>query len=328
MSSNILEVNDLTVKFKAKKNSLTVVDNVSFSLREGETLGIVGESGSGKSVTSLSIMGLLPASIGWVDQGTIDFKGDNLVNFSKNELRKIRGKDISMIFQEPMTSLNPAYKIGNQIMESLLIHEKVTKKIAKEKAIELLQRVEIPRSEEIMECYPHQLSGGMRQRVMIAIALSCNPKLLIADEPTTALDVTIQAQILELMKKLKEEYQTSIILISHDLGVIAEMSDRVVVMYAGKVVEEGPVVEIFYNPQHPYTKGLLKSIPKLREKKEKLYAIKGNVPTPDQMPTGCRFAPRCEHVLDKCWSEVPSTVKVSDAHYSSCWLTKDGVAAT
>ena len=325
MSQNILEVSELTVKFKSKKSSLSVVDNVSFSLKEGETLGIVGESGSGKSVTSLSIMGLLPTSNGWIDKGTIDFKGENLVEFSKNALRKIRGKDISMIFQEPMTSLNPAYKIGNQIMESLIIHEKLAKKAARQKAIELLNRVEIPRAEEIMDSYPHQLSGGMRQRVMIAIALSCNPKLLIADEPTTALDVTIQAQILELMKKLKDEYHTSIILISHDLGVIAEMCDRVVVMYAGKIVEEGPVVEIFRNPQHPYTEGLLKSIPVLRQKVDKLYAIKGSVPTPDQMPTGCRFAPRCERAMEKCWNEEPTVTEVSNSHYANCWLKKEEV---
>jgi peptide/nickel transport system ATP-binding protein len=326
MSINILEVKDLTVKFKAKKQPLTVVDNVSFSVREGETLGIVGESGSGKSVTSLSIMGLLPNPNGWVDQGSIDFKGENLVNISKQKMRKIRGKHISMIFQEPMTSLNPAYTIGNQLMESLMIHEDMNRKEARQKAIDLLKLVEIPRPEEIVDNYPHQLSGGMRQRVMIAIALSCNPRLLIADEPTTALDVTIQAQILELLKKLKEEYHTSTILISHDLGVIAEMCDRVVVMYAGKVIEEGPVVDIFKHPQHPYTEGLLKSIPKLREKKDKLYAIKGNVPTPDKMPTGCRFAPRCEKAIDKCWNQEPSVVKVTKYHHTACWLKEEGVA--
>ncbi len=326
MSQNILEVKDLTVKFKAKKHALTVVDNVSFSVREGETLGIVGESGSGKSVTSLSIMGLLPNPNGWVDYGSIDFKGEDLVSISKQKMRKIRGKHISMIFQEPMTSLNPAYNVGNQLMESLIIHEDMNKKEAKQRAIDLLKLVEIPRAEEIMGNYPHQLSGGMRQRVMIAIALSCNPKLLIADEPTTALDVTIQAQILELLKKLKEEYRTSTILISHDLGVIAEMCDRVVVMYAGKVVEEGPVVDIFKNPQHPYTEGLLKSIPKLREKKDRLYAIKGNVPTPDKMPTGCRFAPRCEKAISKCWDQVPSVVEVNKHHYTSCWMIEEEVA--
>jgi peptide/nickel transport system ATP-binding protein len=326
MSMNILEVKDLTVKFKAKKQPLTVVDNVSFSVREGETLGIVGESGSGKSVTSLSIMGLLPNPNGWVDQGSIDFKGENLVNVSKSKMRKIRGKGISMIFQEPMTSLNPAYTVGNQIMESLMIHEGMNRKEARQKAIDLLKLVEIPRAEEIIGNFPHQLSGGMRQRVMIAIALSCNPKLLIADEPTTALDVTIQAQILELLKKLKEEYHTSTILISHDLGVIAEMCDRVIVMYAGKVIEEGPVVDIFKNPQHPYTEGLLKSIPKLREKKDKLYAIKGNVPTPGTMPTGCRFAPRCEKAIDKCWDQEPSVVKVTNYHHTACWLKEEEVA--
>lgn len=320
MKKKVLDVKDLTVKFIRKKDSLTVVEGVSFSVDEGEVLGIVGESGSGKSITSLSILGLLPSPGGVIDKGSIDFKGKDLTKISKNEYRKIRGKEIAIIFQEPMTSLNPAYRIGNQLMETLLIHEGLSKKVAEKRAIELLKLVEIPRAEEIIHSYPHQLSGGMRQRVMIAIALSCNPEILIADEPTTALDVTIQAQVLDIMKKLIEKYNTGVILISHDLGVIAEMCDRVVVMYAGKVVEEGPTVELFRNPQHPYTKGLLKSIPSLKEKKDRLYTIEGNVPTPDKMPKGCRFAPRCEFAFDKCWESAPSATVIKDGHKSSCFL--------
>ncbi|WLD94402.1 ABC transporter ATP-binding protein [Alkalihalobacillus sp. AL-G] len=320
MSKTILDVKNLTVNFKAKKGEIAVVNNVSFNVKEGETLGIVGESGSGKSVTSLSIMGLLPSPGGRVGTGKILFKDKDLVQYSKRQMRKMCGKEIAMIFQEPMTSLNPAYTVGNQIVEPLLIHTNCSKSSARKRAIELLKLVEIPRAEEVINDYPHQLSGGMRQRVMIAIALSCNPKLLIADEPTTALDVTIQAQILELMKKLKQEYNTSTILISHDLGVIAEMCDRVIVMYAGKVVEEGSVVEIFINPQHPYTKGLLKSNPSLSDDKEKLYTIEGTVPTPDKMPNGCRFAPRCEFVHQKCIDNDPESTFIKKDHQASCWL--------
>jgi peptide/nickel transport system ATP-binding protein len=320
MKKKILDVKDLTVKFKKKADSMAVVEDVSFSIDEGEILGVVGESGSGKSITSLSILGLLPSPYGFIDKGSIHFKGNDLTKISKKEYRRIRGKEIAIIFQEPMTSLNPAFTIGNQVMEPLLIHEGLSKKEARKKAIELLKLVEIPRAEEIVDSYPHQLSGGMRQRVMIAIALSCNPEILIADEPTTALDVTIQAQVLEIMKKLIEKYNTGVILISHDLGVIAEMCDRVVVMYAGKVVEEGPTVEIFRNPQHPYTKGLLKSIPSLKDKKERLYTIEGNVPTPDNMPKGCRFAPRCEFAFEKCWESIPSPTEIKDGHKSSCFL--------
>jgi peptide/nickel transport system ATP-binding protein len=319
MSNQILDIKDLVINFKARKKETTVVDHISFSVKEGETLGIVGESGCGKSVTSLSIMGLLPSPGGRAN-GSIRFKGEDLLQFSKTQLRKIRGKEIAMIFQEPMTSLNPAYTIGNQLMEPLQIHLKLSKSDARKESIKILEMVEIPRANEVIDDYPHQLSGGMRQRVMIAMALSCNPQLLIADEPTTALDVTIQAQILELMKKLKSEYQTSTILITHDLGVIAEMCDRVIVMYAGKIVEEGPVVDIFVNPKHPYTEGLLKSIPKLRAKISKLYTIDGNVPTPDRMPKGCRFAPRCDKAMKECWDTEPELYFTSENHSSRCWL--------
>lgn len=319
MAKEVLNVKDLAVQFKSKKSTLTVVEDINFSVKEGETLGIVGESGSGKSISSLSIMGLLPSS-GEVKSGSIMFKGKDLTKLTKNQMQKIRGNEIAMIFQEPMTSLNPAFRIGNQIMEPLMIHEKLSKSEARKKAIELLKLVEIPESEQRIDAYPHELSGGMRQRVMIAIALACNPEILIADEPTTALDVTIQAQILEIMKKLKDDHNTAVILISHDLGVIAEMCDRVVVMYAGRIVEEGPAVDIFTNPQHPYTKGLLKSIPSLKEKKERLYAIDGNVPTPDKMPKGCRFAPRCEHAFGKCWESAPPATVIEGEHKSSCFL--------
>lgn len=315
----IIEIKELKVNFKVRKGEVTVVDGIDLYVNEGETLGIVGESGSGKSITSLSIMGLLPPN-GRIANGTITFNGRKISGLGSKEMRKIRGKEIAMIFQEPMTSLNPSYTIGNQLIEPLQIHLKMSKSEAKKKAIELLELVDIPRAKEVIENYPHQLSGGMRQRVVIAIGLSCNPKLLIADEPTTALDVTIQAQILELMKRITKENQTSTILITHDLGVIAEMANRVIVMYAGKKVEEAPVEELFDDPKHPYTVGLLNSMPKLREKREKLFSIKGNVPTPDKMPYGCRFAERCDKVLSICSEKEPPLYSVSEHQNVSCWL--------
>jgi peptide/nickel transport system ATP-binding protein len=314
----ILEVENLRTVFDAGKREVAAVDGINFEVNEGEIVGIVGESGSGKSITSLSIMGLVPSPPGRIAGGTIHFLGKSLLDLGEKEMRKIRGGQISMIFQEPMTSLNPAYTIGRQIDEAILLHKDVSKKEARRKTIELLNRVGIPRSEEIVDEYPHRLSGGMRQRVMIAMAISCEPKLLIADEPTTALDVTIQAQILDLMREIQKETNSSIILITHDLGIVAENCQRVIVMYAGKVVEQGPVVEIFKNPTHPYTKGLLHSIPKLHEQKEILDSIPGSIPSPDQLPSGCRFATRCTWVQDSCWEEEPELKALSDNENHLC----------
>jgi peptide/nickel transport system ATP-binding protein len=318
----VLEVSGLKTVFENNNRQVSVVNGVDFTVYEGEIVGIVGESGCGKSMTSLSIMSLLPQPYGKIAKGSIKYMGRNLVDMTEKEMRKIRGGEISMIFQEPMTSLNPAYSIGKQIDEMILLHEPVNKKEARRRTIELLKRVSIPRSEEIVNEFPHQLSGGMRQRVMIAIAMACNPKLLIADEPTTALDVTIQAQILELMKNLQQETGSSIILITHDLGVVAETCQRVMVMYAGQIVEEGPVLEIFKNPSHPYTKGLLNSIPKLHEQVEMLEAIPGSVPSPSELQKGCSFASRCSFVEDRCLNEQPNLKEVSGNtdHRSRCLL--------
>src|SRR5699024_9721988 len=268
-----------------------------------ETVALVGESGCGKSLTSLSIMGLVPSPGGKIVDGSIKLEGTDLTKMSENELCKIRGKDISMIFQEPMTSLNPVLTIGEQIIEVITYHQDVSRVEARKIGIELLETVGFSRADEIMRDYPHRLSGGMRQRVMIAIAMSCNPKLLIADEPTTALDVTIQAQIMELLKDLTKEFDTSILLITHDLGVVSELAERVIVMYAGQVVEEAPLENIFYEPLHPYTDGLIESVPSLSGEIKELSTIKGNVPAPDALPTGCRFAPRCSKAFDRCWED-------------------------
>lgn len=319
----ILQVDNLQISFRGEDGDITPVKGVSFDVQPGETLGIVGESGCGKSVTSMSIMGLLPKGIGRASGGSIRFYDRDLSTLTQQELRKIRGKEIAMIFQEPMTSLNPVYTIGEQLGEQIRLHLGLSKQAAKEHSIAMLRLVGIPRAEEIIKEYPHQLSGGMRQRVMIAMAMSCDPKLLIADEPTTALDVTIQAQILDLMRKLKSEKGTSIILITHDLGVVAEMCDRVVVMYAGQIIEAATVRELFNNPQHPYTKGLMASIPNLDEQKKRLYSIRGNVPHPSAMPKGCKFAPRCDFYHDAC-KEVPPLLEVADFHTSRCWLAKKG----
>lgn len=328
--TTLLEVKDLEISFKKKKDYVSTVSGVSFHIHSGETLGIVGESGCGKSVTSLSIMGLLPDHFSKVgDQSRIDFNGKSLVGVSEKELREIRGKEISMIFQDPMSSLNPVLTIGYQMMEMILAHDsKISKKDAKDKAVSMLKKVGIPRAEKIVDEYPHQLSGGMRQRIMIAMALSCNPKLLIADEPTTALDVTIQAQILELIKSLQQEFNTAVILITHDLAVVAEVCDRVMVMYAGKVVEEGRAADIFESAKHPYTIGLLRSIPSLDEEEEqsRLDAIPGSVPPAEEFPSGCRFAPRCAQATAKCFSQQPERHQISENHFASCWLySKEGV---
>jgi len=320
VSQPVLEIANLQTHFITDRGQIPAVDGVTISVHKGEVLGIVGESGCGKSVTSLSIMRLVPHPPGKIVGGSIKFKGEDLVTASEKRMREIRGNEIAMIFQEPMTSLNPVYTIGNQIAESILLHTNATKKEARQRSIEMLKKVGIPRAESIVDEYPHQLSGGMRQRVMIAMAMACNPDLLIADEPTTALDVTIQAQILDLMRQLNQESGTAILLITHDLGVVAEMCHRVVVMYAGNVVEEGDVRTILKHPKHPYTVGLLHSIPKLGESKDRLYSIPGNVPIPGSLTAGCRFAPRCEHATDKCRAEMPELKEVGANHYARCWL--------
>ncbi|WP_044640077.1 ABC transporter ATP-binding protein [Risungbinella massiliensis] len=322
MLRNILEILQLKLQFFTDKGIVNAIDGVNLEVKEGEVVGLVGESGCGKSVTSLAVMGLVPQPPGKIVSGSIRFKGTEVTKLKPKELRKLRGNEMAMIFQEPMTSLNPLFTIGDQIVEAIRIHQKCTKKEAKVKALEMLRKVGISR-EGILKEYPHKLSGGMRQRVMIALAMVCNPKLLIADEPTTALDVTIQAQILELMKSLNQEFGTAILLITHDLGVVAEMCDRIVVMYAGQVVEETDSRTLFKNPQHPYTKGLLNSIPKLTGNEKRLYSIPGQVPNPLYFPIGCRFAPRCEYAMEQCHIEQPELLPVTDGHQSRCWLTQE-----
>ena len=298
---------------------MRAVDGVDFSLERGRTLGIVGESGCGKSVTALTVMGLVPQPPGRIAGGEVLFEGEDLLKASPRRLRDLRGDKLSMIFQEPMTSLNPAFPVGEQIAEAIIRHRDVAQSDANTQAVEMLRRVRIPSPERRALDYPHQLSGGMRQRVMIAMALACNPKLLIADEPTTALDVTIQAQILELMRALRAELGTAIILITHDLGVIAELADDVIVMYAGKVIERCAAERLFAEPQHPYTVGLLGSIPRLHLEQERLSAIEGFVPDPAAFPQGCRFHPRCPFAVDKCRSEIPPLLRIRDDHHAACW---------
>ncbi|MGY0692195.1 ABC transporter ATP-binding protein [Virgibacillus sp. FSP13] len=317
---NLLEVTDLNVIFETDGREVQAVRGVNIQLKKGETLAIVGESGSGKSVTAQTIMKLIPQPPGRIKEGTIKFNGENLVEKSEHYMRSIRGKDISMIFQDPMTSLNPTMTIGNQIVEGLIKHQGVDKEEAIKRAVELLKHVGIANPESRIKQYPHQFSGGMRQRVMIAIALSCRPKILIADEPTTALDVTIQAQIMDLMKDLQNKFGTSIILITHDLGVVANMAQRVAVMYGGKVVETGTCEEIFYQPKHPYTWGLLQSIPRLELEDEELMAIKGTPPNLANPPKGCPFAPRCPYVMEICTEEMPDHHSISDTQGTACWL--------
>lgn len=320
----LLEVNNLKTEFQLKKGIVRAVDNVSFEIDKGEILAIVGESGSGKSVTSLSIMGLLQEP-GRVAGGEILYNGEDLLQKSKKEMQAIRGDKISMIFQEPMTSLNPVYKIKDQIMESIMTHMDISKKEAYQRAVEMLNIVGIPSPEERANDYPHQMSGGMRQRVMIAMALSCNPELLIADEPTTALDVTIQAQILELLYQMREKFNMAVLLITHDLGVVAEAADRVVVMYCGKVVEQAEVKALFKNPMHPYTLGLLKSIPRLDDNgEERLYMIRGMVPNPLNMPKGCPFSDRCDKCMERCTQHMPALTE-HDGHKVRCFLYSDEV---
>lgn len=314
----LIELKDVKTSFFTHLGEVQAVRGVSYSLNKGEALGIVGESGSGKSITSMSIMGLLQYP-GTVKSGEIIFKGEDLLKKNKKEMRSVRGNEIAMIFQDPMTSLNPVYTVGDQIMEAIRKHQNVSKAEALEKAIEMLTLVGIPDPAKRIKAYPHEFSGGMRQRVMIAIALSCEPDLLIADEPSTALDVTIQAQILDLMKELKDKLNTSIILITHDLGVVADVCSRVLVMYGGLIMEEGKVEDIFYNPKHPYTVGLLKSIPKI-ENKERLVPIDGTPPDLLHPPKGCPFAARCEHAMNICMEEQPEFFHCAEGHRSMCWL--------
>ena len=321
---SLLTVQDLQVQFQTKKGVNTAVDGIGFSVERGEILGIVGESGCGKSVTSLSILRLLGTN-SMISQGSIKLEGRELLSLSEDEMCKIRGNEIAMIFQDPMTALNPTMSIGEQLMEPLMIHQGYKKKDAWKEAVEVLKKVGIAAPEKRMKEYPHQLSGGMRQRVMIAMAVSCAPRLLIADEPTTALDVTIQAQILELMLELRQKMNTAIILITHDMGVVAETADNILVLYAGKVVEYGSVKEIFNNPRHPYTRGLLNSIPPLAEDVDELNTIEGTVPGPGQMPAGCRFSPRCPLASERCSSCQPGLYKAGNSMVS-CFQYEDGQA--
>lgn len=319
----LLELKELKTYFYTEKGVAKAVDGVSLKIYKGEIFGIVGESGCGKSVTALSVMGLIDYPPGKIVKGEINYRNNDLTKYKEHELRKIRGNEISMIFQEPMTSLNPVYTIGYQISEAILSHNRMNRKEIKEQSIEMLRKVDIPLPEKRFYQYPHQLSGGMKQRAMIAMALSCNPSLLIADEPTTALDVTIQAQILKLISNLKEKYNMSVIFITHDLGVIAMLCERVAVMYAGKLVECSDVLELFSNPMHPYTWGLLNSIPKIHEEVRRLYTIPGIVPSPINLPKGCRYNNRCRLADNLCMNKEPELIEVSTEHYVRCFHYKD-----
>jgi len=322
----LLEVNHLNVQFQLKNGKKAkVVDDVSFVIHKGETVALVGESGSGKSITSLSIMRLLPMPPGEIAAGNITLNGKNLLHYKNKEMSMIRGNEISMIFQEPMTSLDPVFTIGNQMMEAIRRHQKVSKKQAREMSLQLLKEVGIANADKVIAEYPHQLSGGMRQRVMIAIAMSNNPQLLIADEPTTALDVTVQAQILKLMMKMKKEQQSAILFITHDMSVVAETADRVMVMYAGQIIEEAPVRELFLQPKHPYTAALLKTMPSLETEMTRLPSIPGTVPPAYALPDGCRFAPRCPFVMAQCHQRTPETTLIQPNHSVKCHLfTEEG----
>jgi len=327
MSEPLLRIENLQTHFRTDDALVRAVDGVSYEVHAGETLAVVGESGSGKSVTALSVLRLIPEPPGKIVGGRITFKGRSLLELSAAEMRKIRGKEISMIFQEPMTSLNPVYSCGEQIIETLVLHEHIDRRAARARAIEMLQLVGIPAAEQRVDEYPHQMSGGMRQRVMIAMALACRPAILIADEPTTALDVTIQAQILELLKRLQRELGMAVILITHDLGVVAETADRVAVMYAGQVVEYCDVRTIFRQPLHPYTAGLQASLPKLGVSQDRLRVIPGNVPNPARFPQGCRFHPRCPVAQERCLRE-PELRSLAPGHLSRCWRSEEIAAGS
>ena len=315
----VLKVENLRTYFRTRWGEVKAVDGVSFELRKGETLGIVGESGSGKSVTMLSMMRLIPMPPGRIVEGSITLDGEDLLQLSESEMSKVRGSKIALIIQDPMTSLNPVLSIGNQVTEAIRIHQDIPKRSVMEKALEVLRKVNIPAAESRVRDYPHQMSGGMRQRVVGAIGISCQPLVLIADEPTTSLDVTIQAQYLKLLRDLQQESGLSLIFITHDFGIVAKMCDRVAVMYAGRIVEVGTVRDIFNAPSHPYTEALLASVPKMEEDVERLYAIEGQPPLLHDLPVGCAFADRCQYVMDRCREEYPPEFPVAEGHYSACW---------
>jgi oligopeptide/dipeptide ABC transporter ATP-binding protein len=315
---SLLEVRDLTTAFATGGGEVTAIEEVSFSLDEGEVLGIVGESGSGKSVTALTIMGLLPQPPARIAAGEVRFGGEVLTRLSDARMQKIRGPGIAMVFQEPMTSLNPVFTIGDQVMETIRAHERIGSAALRARTLEMLERVGIPSAARRLDDYPHQLSGGQRQRVMLAMALACRPRLLIADEPTTALDVTIQAQILDLLLDLRDEFGMAVIVITHNMGVVAETADRVLVMYAGRIVEEAPVAALFDRPLHPYTRGLLACVPSLDDDRERLLAIAGSLPDPARRPPGCRFAPRCPHAVPACTLAIPARVVGGPGHTAAC----------
>ena len=320
---SLLEVQNLTTAFMTGRGEVNAIEDVSFALSEGEILGIVGESGSGKSVTALSIMGLLPSPPARIASGQVRFDGRTLTGLSERQMQPIRGPGIGMIFQEPMTSLNPVFSIGDQIMETIRAHERLPQAKLRARAVAMLDKVGIPSAARRLDDYPHQMSGGQRQRVMIAIALACRPRLLIADEPTTALDVTIQAQILDLLMDLRDEFGMAIIIITHNMGVIAETADRVAVMYAGRVIEEAPVARIFDHPLHPYTRGLLECVPSLTEDRPRLVAIPGTLPEPSRRPQGCRFAPRCAHAEPACTQAVPALEELEPDHTVACFRARE-----
>ena len=326
----LLEVRDLVVDFKTRAGNARVLDHVSLQVKEGEILGIVGESGCGKSMTALSIMGLIPNPPGQITSGSITLEGQELVGLAPDDLRRVRGKEIGMIFQEPMTSLNPVFTVGEQIAESVRLHEGASPKAANARAVEMLRAVEMPEPEARAQAYPHQLSGGMRQRVMIAMALACRPRVLIADEPTTALDTTVQAQIFDLLQALQDDMGTAIIMITHDMGAIAELADQVAVMYAGRVVEMGRVDTVLSHPDHPYTKGLITCVPHLSDApgpvRERLMEIPGVVPALTDLGKGCAFAPRCPAVMARCQTDKPQLQETQDAHLAACWAAEQEVA--
>ena len=324
-SKTLLEVQDLSTHFFTQGGVVKAVDGVNWNINQGETIGLVGESGSGKSVSALSVMRLIPDPPGKIISGRIMFDGRDLLTLSQKEMREVRGNKIAMVFQEPMTSLNPVLTIARQLTETLELHLKMDKRSAKARAIELLDQVGISDASRRVDDYPHQFSGGMRQRVMIAMALSCNPRLIIADEPTTALDVTIQAQVLELVKEMTDAYQTAVVIITHNLGVVARHASRVNVMYAGHIVESAAATGIYGDPRHPYTLGLLQSVPRLDEpRKTRLVPIEGSPPDLVNLPSGCPFRPRCRFAIDKCTEENPPLLKVDEDHYSACWVAADG----
>ncbi|MGF9762322.1 ABC transporter ATP-binding protein [Microvirga sp. 0TCS3.31] len=325
MTAPLLKVDNLAVEFGPKNNPVRAVNGVSFEIEAGGAVGIVGESGSGKSITSLSILRLIPEPPGRIVQGRVELNGVNLLDLPSTKMPEIRGRDIAMIFQEPMSSLNPLMTIGDQIGEAIMLHSPLDREARRRRVIEALNLVGIPDAAGRVEAYPHQFSGGMRQRVMIAMALACNPKLLIADEPTTALDVTIQAQVLELMKKVRSATNTAILLISHDLGVIADVCERVIVMYAGRVVEDGDVRSIFHRPSHPYTRGLLESIPHHDDTRRRLFQIPGSVPLPGTVKQGCPFYSRCSLRIDRCAKEMPPMFSFGDRHTAACWVTAEAI---